>query len=265
MSLLALLVGTLLIYGAVSFAVLQRRRIIGVLRALGATRARGARHRARRSGAARRHRRRRRGAAGSRDRSCAGADSSRRPSTICISWSRCSAVTVPWSTLLQARLRRAGHRARRGAAAGARSGQRACRSSDSSARCSSGARSTWRAAWRSLSVLLTLAAGATILVSRRSLLAGFAALFMLLLGVAALTPARAALRCRRGGARCGALQPGGAPGLRRRGRIAQPYRGRHRGARHGAHRDDRRRHHGGELPRVAAQLARSRPCAPTST
>ena len=51
MSLLALLVGTLLIYGAVSFAVLQRRRIIGVLRALGATRARGAAHRARRSGA----------------------------------------------------------------------------------------------------------------------------------------------------------------------------------------------------------------------
>jgi putative ABC transport system permease protein len=38
MSLLALLVGTLLIYGAVSFAVLQRRTIIGVLRALGATR-----------------------------------------------------------------------------------------------------------------------------------------------------------------------------------------------------------------------------------
>ena len=39
MSLLALLVGTLLIYGAVSFAILQRRSIIGVLRALGATRA----------------------------------------------------------------------------------------------------------------------------------------------------------------------------------------------------------------------------------
>ncbi len=39
MSLLALLVGTFLIYGAVSFAVLQRRTIIGVLRALGATRA----------------------------------------------------------------------------------------------------------------------------------------------------------------------------------------------------------------------------------
>ena len=38
MSLLALLVGTLLIYGAVSFAVVQRRAIIGVLRALGATR-----------------------------------------------------------------------------------------------------------------------------------------------------------------------------------------------------------------------------------
>ncbi len=39
MSLLALLVSTLLIYGAISFAVVQRRRIIGVLRALGATRA----------------------------------------------------------------------------------------------------------------------------------------------------------------------------------------------------------------------------------
>jgi putative ABC transport system permease protein len=39
MSLLALLVGTFLIYGAVSFAVLQRRTLIGVLRALGATRA----------------------------------------------------------------------------------------------------------------------------------------------------------------------------------------------------------------------------------
>jgi putative ABC transport system permease protein len=38
MSMLALLVGTLLIYGAVSFAVLQRRPIIAVLRALGATR-----------------------------------------------------------------------------------------------------------------------------------------------------------------------------------------------------------------------------------
>jgi len=38
MSLLALLVSTLLIYGAVSFAVVQRRRIMAVLRALGATR-----------------------------------------------------------------------------------------------------------------------------------------------------------------------------------------------------------------------------------
>ncbi|HKT74524.1 MAG TPA: FtsX-like permease family protein [Steroidobacteraceae bacterium] len=38
MSLLALLVSTLLIYGSVSFAVVQRRRIIGIVRALGATR-----------------------------------------------------------------------------------------------------------------------------------------------------------------------------------------------------------------------------------
>src|SRR6202012_1896287 len=36
--LLALLVSTLLIYGAISFAVVQRRRTIGILRALGATR-----------------------------------------------------------------------------------------------------------------------------------------------------------------------------------------------------------------------------------
>ena len=35
MSMLALLVSTLLIYGAISFAVVQRRRIIGILRALG--------------------------------------------------------------------------------------------------------------------------------------------------------------------------------------------------------------------------------------
>jgi putative ABC transport system permease protein len=38
MSLLALLVGVFLIYNSVSFSVLQRRRLIGVLRALGATR-----------------------------------------------------------------------------------------------------------------------------------------------------------------------------------------------------------------------------------
>ncbi len=38
MSMLALMVSTLLIYGAISFAVVQRRRIIGILRALGATR-----------------------------------------------------------------------------------------------------------------------------------------------------------------------------------------------------------------------------------
>jgi len=38
MSLLALLVGFFLIYSAVSFAVVQRRALIGVLRALGATR-----------------------------------------------------------------------------------------------------------------------------------------------------------------------------------------------------------------------------------
>jgi putative ABC transport system permease protein len=40
MSLLALLVGVFLIFSAVSFAVVQRRRVIGVLRALGATRGR---------------------------------------------------------------------------------------------------------------------------------------------------------------------------------------------------------------------------------
>jgi len=38
MSLLALLVSVLLIYGAISFAVVQRRRVISILRALGATR-----------------------------------------------------------------------------------------------------------------------------------------------------------------------------------------------------------------------------------
>jgi putative ABC transport system permease protein len=38
MSLLALLVGVFLIYSSISFAVVQRRRVIGILRALGATR-----------------------------------------------------------------------------------------------------------------------------------------------------------------------------------------------------------------------------------
>src|SRR5690606_36347501 len=38
MSLLALLVGVFLIYNSVSFAVLQRRRLLGILRALGLTR-----------------------------------------------------------------------------------------------------------------------------------------------------------------------------------------------------------------------------------
>ena len=224
---------------------------------------RGARHRARRSGAARRRRRRRRGAAGSRDRSCAGrtrrADHQRS-----VFRGRGAGGHRALEHVAAGRRCRAGYRARRRAAAGAGSGQErsAARTQARGARAACAARggppgAPQRIAHprrrRDHSRLAAQPAGRVrgalhAAAGRRGAHAG-----------------RAALRCRRGGARCGAVQPGGAPGLRRRGRIAQPYRCRHRGARHGAHRDDRRRYHGGELPRVATHLADPDACAPTST
>ena len=186
MSLLALLVGTLLIYGAVSFAVLQRRRIIGVLRALGATRAEVlgiVLGEAALLGVA--------GAAGGVllgvviAHALVGLVAQTINDLYFVV--AVQAVTVPWSTLLlaggvglgtalAAALLPALEVARSAPQLGLKRAVLERRAQHVAGRLAL------------LSVLLTLAAGVTILASQRSLLAGFAALFMLLLGVAALTP-----------------------------------------------------------------------------
>jgi putative ABC transport system permease protein len=186
MSLLALLVGTLLIYGAVSFAVLQRRRIIGVLRALGATRAEVlgiVLGEAAVLGVA--------GAAGGVllgvviAHALVGLVSQTINDLYFVV--AVQAVTVPWSTLLLA----GGVGLGTALAAALLPALEVARSVPQlGLKRAVLERRAQRLAGRLalLSVLLTLAAGATILASQRSLLAGFAALFMLLLGVAALTP-----------------------------------------------------------------------------
>jgi putative ABC transport system permease protein len=186
MSLLALLVGTLLIYGAVSFAVLQRRRIIGVLRALGATRAEVlgiVLGEAAVLGVA--------GAAGGVllgvviAHALVGLVSQTINDLYFVV--AVQAVTVPWSTLLLA----GGVGLGTALAAALLPALEVARSIPQlGLKRAVLERRAQRLAGRLalLSVLLTLAAGATILASQRSLLAGFAALFMLLLGVAALTP-----------------------------------------------------------------------------
>jgi putative ABC transport system permease protein len=186
MSLLALLVGTLLIYGAMSFAVLQRRRIIGVLRALGATRREvlgivlgeaavlGA------AGAA----------AGALlgvliGRALVGLVSQTINDLYFVV--AVQQVTVPWSALLEA----GGVGLGTALAAALLPALEVATSVPQLGlkRAVLERRAQHLASRLALaSVSLTLAAAATILVSRRSLLAGFAALFMLLLGVAALTP-----------------------------------------------------------------------------
>ena len=245
MSLLALLVGTLLIYGAMSFAVLQRRRIIGVLRALGATRREvlgivlgeaavlGA------AGAA----------AGALlgvliGRALVGLVSQTINDLYFVV--AVQQVTVPWSALLEA----GGVGLGTALAAALLPALEVATSVPQLGleRAVLERRAQHLASRLALaSVSLTLAAAATILVSRRSLLAGFAALFMLLLSVAALTPLALRLAAAAAARAAARYSPVMRLGVRRRGRIAQPYRCRRRGARHGAHRDDRRCHHGGEL------------------
>jgi putative ABC transport system permease protein len=187
MSLLALLVGTLLIYGAVSFAVLQRRAIIGVLRALGATRrevlvlvlgeaavlglagaacgvllglAIG------------------RGLVGLVSRTIndlyfvvAVNEVSVPPGTVLAALAA-GLATALVAALLPA-LEVAGSAPQLGLARSVLEGR--------------AARAAQRLALASL--LLALGAGLTVALSRRSLFAGFAALFMLLIAVAAVTPA----------------------------------------------------------------------------
>ncbi len=195
MSLLALLVGTLLIYGAVSFAVLQRRTIIGVLRALGATRREvllGVLGEAAALGVA--------GAIGGAllglaiGRGLTGLVSQTINDLYFVL--AVTSVSVPPGTLLKAilvGLSTALIAALLPALEVARSApQLALARSVLERRALRLARQLLI-----LSVLLAAGAGVTVAASGRSLLAGFAALFMLLLSVAAITPA--ALRALAGG------------------------------------------------------------------
>jgi putative ABC transport system permease protein len=187
MSLLALLVGTLLIYGAVSFAVLQRRPIIGVLRALGATRREVLRQllgEAALLGVAG-------GACGvvlglAIARGLIGLVSQTINDLYFVVAVR--SVSVPASTValaLTAGLATALIAALLPALEAAASAPRlALTRSVLEQRAVHLARRLVV-----VSVVLALAAAATIMLSSRSLLAGFAALFMLLTAAAALTPA----------------------------------------------------------------------------
>ena len=188
MSLLALLVSALLIYGAVSFTVIQRRRSIAILRALGRDAPGDPDDRADRSGCARQrlerglgvllglavgHEPRPPGLADGqrsllRGRGAAGRAPRRRPSSK--RWPPASAR--PWS--------RASCRRSRWPAAS--------RSSGSGAPRSRAAPTPWPAGCPGSVLHSRWPPCALIAGSRRSVFAGFAALFLLLAGVAAVTP-----------------------------------------------------------------------------
>ncbi|HEX4389176.1 MAG TPA: FtsX-like permease family protein [Steroidobacteraceae bacterium] len=194
MSLLALLVGTFLIYGAVSFAVLQRRNLIGVLRALGATRAEVLRLLLAESAVL--------GAFGAVCGIVLGALIGRSlvqlvsqtindlyfvvavnelalPAATLVKALAAGLLTALLAALVPA-LEVAGSAPRLGLARSVLEAR---------------ARSVARAA-SVLGIALALAAALIVAFSRVSLLAGFAALFLLLLAVAALTPAVLALVAR---------------------------------------------------------------------
>jgi putative ABC transport system permease protein len=187
MSLLALLVSALLIYGAISFAVVQRRRLIGILRALGATRREVLAIVLAEAGAL--------GVLGA----CAGLVAGRLigqglvrlvsqtindlyfvvvvNQTVLPASSIVKALGAGVCTALVAGLLPALEVA-------ASPPQLGLRRSSLESRAVHLARRLVIA-----SVVLALASGLVILLSQRSLFAGFASLFMLLLSVAALTPA----------------------------------------------------------------------------
>ncbi len=187
MSLLALLVGTFLIYGAVSFAVVQRRTMLAVLRALGATRLEVL---ALVLGEAALL-----GLAGALSGIALGAGIGRGLVGLVSQTINdlyfvvaVNSVTVPASTYLKA-LAAALAAALAGALLPA---LEALTSAPrlALARSLLEHRARLSAHWLlSASLLLALGAAVAIAVSSRSLLAGFAALFLLLLSVAAATPA----------------------------------------------------------------------------
>jgi len=187
MSLLALLVGTLLIYGAVNFAVVQRRTIIGVLRALGATRREVLTlvlSEAAVLGLA--------GAAGGVvlglviGRGLVGLVSQTINDLYFVV--AVNAVSVPPGTVLEA----LGVGIATALAAALLPALEAAASTPQLGLARSALEGRAAQAARRLalvSLVLAFAAGLTVALSSRSLLAGFAALFMLLISVAAVTPA----------------------------------------------------------------------------
>ncbi len=186
MSLLALLVGTLLIYGAVSFAVLQRRTILGVLRALGATR-RDVLGIVLGEAAVL-------GLAGTACGLLLGTLIGRgliglvsRTINDLYFAVAVNEVTVPGGTLVKALAVGLGTALLAALLpaldAAARAPQLALARSGLERRAAS-----WATRLAVLGVLLCVAAGLTVLASGRSLPGGFAALFLLLVGVAALAP-----------------------------------------------------------------------------
>jgi putative ABC transport system permease protein len=187
MSLLALLVGTLLIYGAVSFAVVQRRTIIGVLRALGATRREVLVLVLGETAAL--------GVAGGVCGVLLGVLIGRGLVSLVSQTINdlyfvvaVRSVSVPPSTLAKALAAGLGTSLVAALLPALEAVASAPRLALARSVLEQRARHSARVLLL-LSVLLALGAGSTVLASSRSLLAGFATLFMLLLSVAAATPA----------------------------------------------------------------------------
>jgi putative ABC transport system permease protein len=187
MSLLALLVGMLLIYGAVSFAVVQRRSIIAVLRALGATRREVLTMVLAEAALL--------GIAGAVcglalglliGRGLVGLVSQTINDLYFVV--AVNAVTVPAATLLKALAAALATALAAALLPALEAVASAPRLALARSVLEQRARHTARALLL-VSLLLALGAGLAIAVSARSLLAGFVALFLLLLSVAAATPA----------------------------------------------------------------------------
>ncbi|HTT02568.1 MAG TPA: FtsX-like permease family protein [Steroidobacteraceae bacterium] len=205
MSLLALLVGLFLIYGAVSFAVLQRRNTLAVLRALGATRGEVLRAILAEAAVL--------GIAGALLGLGAGVALGHglialvaRTINDLYFVVAVTSVSLPPLTVLKAlgggvltALAAALIPALEAAHVAPQLGLR---------RSALEARALGISRWLLLvSAVLALAAGALVLGSTRSLLAGFVALFLLLLSVAALTPALLRLGARIGSRAAGRASP----------------------------------------------------------
>ena len=241
MSLLALLVGFFLIYSAVSFAVVQRRTIIGVLRALGATRREVL---ATLLGEAALI-----GTVGAGLGLLLGVFIGQALVRLVAGTINdlyfvvaVNAVTLPARAMLKALVAGIGV----ALIAAAIPAVEAANSTPQLGlkRSVLEGRALEASRWLLLaSALLAAGALAIVLGSARSLLAGFVALFLFLLAVAALAPA--ALRAgARAAAQLGARKPHRTPGAERYCRIAEPHRSCRRRVEPRRMRDGRRCTHG---------------------